>query len=214
MVRRSCSLECSSAADRGLAQRHRPFGRQPDEVRRSTMSVPPLRQSPARCRVDFVRSEREHVLQSRQPIEFIENATGFARRSQAETFVPVVPLAVQLSVAARMTVLFVASSKNLASWAADVGLTKHVYKVGVADGPADAAIAALNNDAFAGEGDWRLLKQQEVPPLDEADAVERLAKREKMVDPNYYPKIRGAVGIFKVKVGNVANHLLVKRALA
>jgi hypothetical protein len=113
-----------------------------------------------------------------------------------------------------MTVLFVASSKNLASWAADVGLTKHVYKVGVAEGDADDAIAALNNDAFAGEGDWRLLKQQEVPPLDEAEAVERLTKREKMVDPNYYPKIRGAVGIFKVKVGNVANHLLVKRALA
>jgi hypothetical protein len=35
-----------------------------------------------------------------------------------------------------------------------------------------------------------------------------------MVDPNYYPKIRDAIGIFKVKIGNVADHLLVKRALA
>jgi len=113
-----------------------------------------------------------------------------------------------------MGILYVATSKNLASWAADVGLTKHVYKLGVAEGTADDAIKALNDDGFAGESDWRLLNQQEVDDPQEADAVERLAKKEKMVDPNYYPKIRGAVGIFKVKIGNVANHLLVKRALA
>ena len=113
-----------------------------------------------------------------------------------------------------MGILYVATSKNLASWAADVGLTKHVYKLGVAEGTADDAIKALNDDGFAGESDWRLLNQQEVDDPQEADAVERLARKEKMVDPNYYPKIRGAVGIFKVKIGNVANHLLVKRALA
>jgi len=113
-----------------------------------------------------------------------------------------------------MTVLYVATSKNLAGWAADVGLTKQVYKVGVAEGSADDAIKALNDDGFAGESDWRLLKQQEVDGLEEAAAIDRLAKKEKMVDPTYYPKIRDAVGIFKVKIGNVANHLLVKRALA
>jgi hypothetical protein len=113
-----------------------------------------------------------------------------------------------------MTAVYVATSKNLAGWAADVGLTKHVYKLGVAEGAADDAIKALNDDGFAGESDWRLLKAQEVDGLEEADAIERLAKKEKMVDPNYYPKIRDAIGIFKVKIGNVANHLLVKRALA
>jgi len=113
-----------------------------------------------------------------------------------------------------MTIVYIAASKNLASWAADVGLTKHVYKIGIAEGSADEAIKALNDDGFAGESDWRLLKQEEVDDLDEAAAADRLAKREKMIDPNYYPKIRGATGIFKVKIGNVANHLLVKRALA
>jgi hypothetical protein len=113
-----------------------------------------------------------------------------------------------------MTAVYVATSKNLAGWAADVGLTKHVYKLGVAEGAADDAIKTLNDDGFAGESDWRLLKAQEVDGLEEADAIERLAKKEKMVDPNYYPKIRDAIGIFKVKIGNVANHLLVKRALA
>jgi len=113
-----------------------------------------------------------------------------------------------------MTIVYVATSKNLAGWAADVGLTKHVYKVGVAEGSADDAIKALNDESFAGESDWRLLKQQEADGLEEGAAVDRLAKKEKMVDPTYYPKIRGAMGIFKVKIGNVANHLLVKRALA
>ena len=113
-----------------------------------------------------------------------------------------------------MMVLYIATSKNLAGWAADVGLTKHVYKLGVAEGSAADAVKALNDDGFAGESDWRLLKQQQVDGLEEADAVERLSKKEKMVDPDYYPKIRGAVGIFKVKIGTVANHLLVKRALA
>jgi hypothetical protein len=66
-----------------------------------------------------------------------------------------------------MTILFVAASKNLASWAADVGLTKHVYKVGVAETAAEDAVTALNEEAYAGESDWRLLKQQEVGALDE-----------------------------------------------
>ncbi len=111
-------------------------------------------------------------------------------------------------------ILYIATSKNLAGWAADVGLTKHVYKLGVAEGSADDAVKALNDGGFASESDWRLLKQQEVDGLEEAAAIERMAKKEKMIDPNYYPKIRGAVGIFKIKIGNVANHLLVKRALA
>ena len=113
-----------------------------------------------------------------------------------------------------MTVVYIATSKNLAAWAADVGLTKHVFKLGVADSSADDAVKTLNDEAFAGESDWRLLKQQASDDLEEMAAIERLGKKEKMVDPNYYPKIRGATGIFKVKVGNVANHLLVKRALA
>jgi hypothetical protein len=113
-----------------------------------------------------------------------------------------------------MAVLYIAISKNLAGWAADVGLTKHVYKLRVAVSSAADATKALNDDGFAGESDRRLLNQQDVDGMEEAGAVERLARKEKMVDPDYYPKIRGAVGIFKVKVGNVANHLLVKQTLA
>lgn len=113
-----------------------------------------------------------------------------------------------------MTIVYVATSKALSEWSHDVGLTKHVYKVGIADDGTDDVAKLLNDEAFAGHADWRLLSQQTVEELDDETVVQRLSQRERMVDPNLYPKIRGARGIFKVKPGNVANHLLVKRALA
>ena len=113
-----------------------------------------------------------------------------------------------------MTILYVATSKIFSTWAADVGLGKSVYKVGLAEGSADDALKALNDESCAGADDWRLLKTQQADGLDEAGVIERLAKKEKVVDPNYYPRLRGASGVFRVKVANVANHLLVRRALA
>ena len=91
-----------------------------------------------------------------------------------------------------MTVLYVATSKNLAGWAADVGLTNQVYKVGVAEGSADDAIKALNDDGFAGESDWRLLKQQEVDGLEEAEGelltLEVLSDEEESVTGRMQPR--------------------------
>ncbi|MGH6933321.1 MAG: hypothetical protein ACREEE_12915 [Dongiaceae bacterium] len=114
-----------------------------------------------------------------------------------------------------MPVLYVATSKNLSKWASDVGLSKFIYKVGVAEEKAEEAIAALNAEAFAGESDWTLVKKQaiDVGP-DEASVIDRLSARERMIDPVIYPKIKGARGIFKVKVSNVANDALITRALA
>jgi hypothetical protein len=112
-----------------------------------------------------------------------------------------------------MSVVYVARSKGLQKWSADVGLTKHVYKVGVAEDAA-AAIQALNDGAHAGESDWRLVKKQRVDGLDEDTAIARLAAKEKMVDPAYYPKIKGARGLFKVKVAEIARSMLVQQAVA
>ena len=112
-----------------------------------------------------------------------------------------------------MPVVFVASSRDLGKWGGDVGLTKHIYKLGVAEDSAEAAVKAMNDTAVAGFSDWKLLQQEDVEGADEEALIARLAQREKMVDPGLYPKIRGERGIFKVKPENVENHFLVKHAL-
>jgi hypothetical protein len=107
-----------------------------------------------------------------------------------------------------MPVVYVATSKANQEWGADVGLGKNLYKLGVvSEGTPDEVL-----DGFAGQTDWKVLKCEDTE-LAEADALERLARKEKPVDPNYYPKLRGAQGIFKVTVTNVENSALVALAL-
>jgi hypothetical protein len=85
-----------------------------------------------------------------------------------------------------MPVIFVARSSKLGKWASDVGLSKHVYKVGVAEaGELKAVVAA----GWAGETDWNIVKKDAIEGLSEAEVIERLAGKQKMVDPNLYPKI-------------------------
>ena len=109
-----------------------------------------------------------------------------------------------------MSTIYVARSAALGKWASDVGLSKHIFKVGVTDEDVKALVAA----GWAGEKDWALVKQQPIEDLTEEEALERLAKKEKPVDPNFYPRIKGAAGIFKVLPAHVENHMLVTRALA
>lgn len=113
-----------------------------------------------------------------------------------------------------MTVAYVAVSKTVQDWAATVGLTKHAYKFGVTEGTAKAAVEALNAEAHGGATDWKLIGEQAADGADEAQAIARLARKEKLIDPTYYPGLKGARGVFKVKLTNAENHLVVKRALA
>lgn len=110
-----------------------------------------------------------------------------------------------------MAVLFVARSAELSDWASDVGLSKHVYKLGVTEAPLKEVLAA----GWCGLGGWNLVKKQEkVEGLDNDSAIDRVASRVKMVDPNLYPRIRGETGIFKVTPAQVENHIVLARALA
>jgi len=113
-----------------------------------------------------------------------------------------------------MAILYVAHSPALATWGSDVGLTKHLYRVGIADGDAAVALEALNRAALAGETDWRILATREAEAVDEAIALDRLARKERAVDAKLYPRLKGARGVFKVKEQNVENHFVVKQALA
>ena len=113
-----------------------------------------------------------------------------------------------------MPTVYVAASKELGKWGGDVGVSKHLYKLGVAEGSAEDAVAALNAAAYAGQADWKLVKKQQVESLSEEAALERVQRKEKMLDPNYHPRLRGTTGIFRVKPVNVENHILVGQALA
>ncbi len=109
-----------------------------------------------------------------------------------------------------MATIYVARSGKVGKWASDVGLSKHVFKLGCTEEDPKALAAA----GWAGETDWQIVKKQAVEGLTEAEAIERVARKEKLIDPNLYPKLRGAAGVFKVIPAHVENHILVTRALA
>ena len=109
-----------------------------------------------------------------------------------------------------MPVLYVARSANLARWASDVGFGRHLYKVGVCEDDPKALAAA----GWAGEADWKIVRRDAVEGLSEDAAIEQLGRRERMIDPKLYPKLKGAPGMFRVSAQHVENHILVSRALA
>jgi len=119
-----------------------------------------------------------------------------------------------------MSVIYVASSKTLSTWGASVGISKSLYKVGLtAEGESAAdAIAALNEASVASAQDWKLVKASpEAETADDLDADElaaRLDAADIVVDPTYYPKLRRAAGIVRVRPETVENSLLVERAMA
>lgn len=109
-----------------------------------------------------------------------------------------------------MGFLYVARSAKLARWASDVGLGRYVYKVGVSE----ADPKTLAAEGWAGESDWTIVRKRAIEDPDEHEALARLARKEKMIDPRLYPKLKGATGVFRLTAPQVENHLLVTRALA
>jgi hypothetical protein len=108
-----------------------------------------------------------------------------------------------------MAVIYVARSATLSKWASDVGLSKHIFKVGVTDEPLKELIVT----GWAGATDWALVKKDDAGELTEEIVLERLGKRETALDAKYYPRIRDALGIFKVNPVHVESHIIVGRAL-
>jgi hypothetical protein len=109
-----------------------------------------------------------------------------------------------------MAIIYVARSPKLGRWASDVGLGKNVYKVGVADG--DPKVLAATG--WAGETDWTIIRKTTVDGLSEEEALNRLGRKEKMIEPRLYPKLKGAAGVFRLTPTRVENHIVVTRALA
>jgi hypothetical protein len=109
-----------------------------------------------------------------------------------------------------MGVIYVARSVKFGKWASDVGLSKHVFKVGYTDDDPKAVV----EQGWGGETDWTILRKREAEGLSEEAVIERLQRKEKMIDPAYYPRLRGAAGIFKVLPEHVENHIIVARTMS
>jgi len=110
-----------------------------------------------------------------------------------------------------MSFVFAARSAALCKWAADVGLGKQVIKLGVA---ADKESAKAIVDAgWAGESDWKIVAAREAEATED-DVVARAVARDKQIDPNLYPRIKGTVGIFRVAETAVLNAMLLNAAMA
>lgn len=110
-----------------------------------------------------------------------------------------------------MSVLFIARSAKICDWAADVGLGKHIYKIGTATDKAAAKTAA--EQGWAGETDWRIIDSRDAGELDEAAAAAGIERKEKIVSPDYYPRLKGTTGVVRVNLAHVQNAMLISQAL-
>ena len=108
-----------------------------------------------------------------------------------------------------MGVIYVARSVKFGKWASDVGLSKHVYKVGFTEEDPKPIV----EQGWGGETDWAIVRKREAEGVSEEEVIQRLQRKEKMVDPTYYPRLRGAIGIFKVLPEHVENHIIVARTM-
>ncbi len=111
-----------------------------------------------------------------------------------------------------MGFVYVARSASLSNWGSDVGLGKHLFKLGYTDDSAEAAVKDLIATVHAGAPDWVLVRKEAAEGVDEAQLLGRLGRKEKMLEPALYPRLKGAGDIVKVKLVNVENHRLLKQA--
>ena len=89
-------------------------------------------------------------------------------------------LAAAAGIGASMASIYVARSVRAGKWASDVGLGKHIYKVGVTDEEVKLLVAA----GWAGETDWQLVKT----------APSELAEEEALTRPRRRPRRHLFVG--------------------
>jgi hypothetical protein len=112
-----------------------------------------------------------------------------------------------------MSSIFVAFSPAMQEWGSDVGVSKHLYRAGLTDGDPKDAVQAMNDEGYAGQKDWTLAGARAVEGLDDDGFKTRLSERQKVIDPLYYPKIKGAKDIVKLEQRKVEANLVIKRTM-
>lgn len=112
-----------------------------------------------------------------------------------------------------MSTIFVASSATMQEWGNDAGISKHLYRVGLTDDDVKAAVDEMNAEGYAGQKDWVLAGSRAVEGVDPAGWLARLADRQKVVDPLYYPKIKGAKDIVRIDQRKVEANIVIKQTM-
>jgi hypothetical protein len=109
-----------------------------------------------------------------------------------------------------MGAVYVARSAKFSEWASDVGLSKHVYRLGYSKDPVEEVVKAN----WGGFDDWTIVGKKTAEGIEEAELVAKMARKEKMIDPTYYPRLKGATGMFKVAQDHVENSIIVAKTMA
>ena len=116
-----------------------------------------------------------------------------------------------------MPAVFIARSVTQQEWGESVGISKHLYKIGLAEGDGKQAAAdavnTLNEESYAGLSDWQLVGSKKLDFDDDEAVIAYFADRQKMIDPLYYPRLKGARGIFRVDVKGIEASRLIKRTM-
>ncbi len=112
-----------------------------------------------------------------------------------------------------MSVVFVAMSVAMQEWGADVGVSKHLYRVGLTDGEAQDAVQNMCDESYAGHTDWQLAGSRDGEDLDEETLLQRAAERQKTLDPLYYPRIKGAKDIVKLDQRKIEANIVIKKTM-
>lgn len=109
--------------------------------------------------------------------------------------------------------VYIAMSETMQAWGNDAGISKHLYKIGVADESPEEAVQALNEAGYGGQSDWILVANRAEETVDETALLARVGERMKLIDPLYYPKIKGAKDIVRVDQRKVEAHIVIKRTM-
>jgi len=108
-----------------------------------------------------------------------------------------------------MGAVYVARSAKCCEWASDVGLSKNVYRLGYTEEPVEDVLKAN----WGGFDDWTIVRKRAADGIDEAELVAKLSRKERMIDPAYYPRLKGATGIFKIAQDHVENSIIVAKTM-
>ena len=109
-----------------------------------------------------------------------------------------------------MPSVYIAMSQTMQEWGNDAGISKHLYKIGFTDEvPADA-VKELSASGYGGQNDWVLLDTREADSLDQDALMARITNRMKLIDPLYYPKLKGAKDIVRLDQRKVEASIVIK----